>query len=175
VNSALDNSARRSSLNGLALALFGLLAATAVAPVNAAKLDESGIRTSLDRLASGWNTPSADAWAQEYWPDGELINILGLLYASPVDIRNRTAEILAGPFRASHFAFAVRRIRFIGADAAIVDTDITISGFRGLPGIAPTRPNELTTRMKHIYERRHGKWLIVASQNTAVIPPPTSR
>jgi hypothetical protein len=67
----------------------------------------------------------------------------------------------------------VRRIRFVGAAAAIVDTDITVTGFRGLPGISPTRPNELLTRMKHIYERRHGKWRIVASQNTAVVPPPT--
>ena len=151
--------------------LFGLCAATGGAAY-AAPPDDSGIRASLNRLADGWNAPNADLWAKEYWPEGELINVLGLIYASPVEIRDRTAQILAGPFHGSHFAFAVRRIRFIGAATAIVDTDITVTGFQGLPGIAATRPHELVTRMKHIYERRHGEWRIVASQNTAVAPLP---
>ena len=181
MNAAMNALSRRSASTGAALALFGLMVATAASPAIAAVAahasppDESGIRASLEHLASGWNAPNADVWAAEYWPDGELINILGVIYVSPADIRDRTAQILAGPFRGSHFDFVVRRIRFIGTDAAIVDTDITITGFHGISGILPTRPNELLTRMKHIYERRHGQWRVVASQNTAVVPPPASR
>jgi uncharacterized protein (TIGR02246 family) len=163
-----------AALKGLAVVLCGLLIAAGGARAYAAPPDESGIRTSLERLAAGWNAPNADAWGKEYWPEGELINVLGLLYASPAEIRDRTAEILAGPFLGSHFAFTVRRIRFIGADAAIVDTDITVTGFHGLPGISATQQNELATRMKHVYERRQGEWRIVASQNTAVVHPPRS-
>jgi uncharacterized protein (TIGR02246 family) len=160
-------------LKRIGIALFGLIAATGGGgPARAAQVDESAIRSSLDRLAQAWNAPDASAWAQEYWPDGELTNILGLVYVTPADIRDRTAEILAGPFRGSHYAYTVRRIRLIGTDAALVDTDITVTGFRGLPGIAPTRPAELVTRMKHVYQRRHGKWLILSSQNTAVVSAP---
>lgn len=156
-------------LKRIGIAVFGLIAITGGGgPARAAQGGESAIRSSLDRLAQAWNAPDANAWAQQYWPDGELTNILGLVYATPADIRDRTAEILAGPFRGSHFAYTVRRIRFIGTDAAIVDTNITVTGFRGLPGIAPTRPGELVTRMKHVYQRRNGNWLILASQNTAV-------
>ena len=50
-----------------------------------------------------------------------------------------------------------------------------MTGFQGLPGISPTRPNELVTRMRHIYEQRHGMWRILASQNTAVAPAPSKR
>ena len=165
----------RFALKAVGSALFGLIAATAgCASARAAQGDESSIRASLDRLALAWNAPDAGVWAKEYWPDGELINVLGLVYLTPGEIRDRTAEILAGPFRGSHFAFAVRRMRFIGADAAIVDTDITVTGFHGLPGILPTRPAELVTRMKHVYERRHGSWRIIASQNTAIVPAPAS-
>jgi len=160
-------------LQRIGIALFGLIAATGGGgPARADQVDESAIRSSLDRLAQAWNAPDASAWAQEYWPDGELTNVLGLVYVTPADIRDRTAEILTGPFRNSHFAYTVRRIRFIGRDAALVDTDITVTGFRGLPGISPTRPAELVTRMKHVYQRRHGIWLILASQNTAVVSAP---
>lgn len=128
------------------------------------------VRDSVDRLAQAWNASDASRWAAEYWPDGELINILGMVLSDADQVRDRTAEILNGPFRGSHFTFIVRSIRFAGADAVIVDTDITITGFRGLPpGIGVTRTGELLTRMKHVYERRGGKWRIVASQNTAVV------
>jgi uncharacterized protein (TIGR02246 family) len=164
--------ARWRWLKGIGLALCALLVATGANAAHAGHANESGIRASLERLAYGWNTPDAEAWAKEYWADGELINVLGAIYITPAEIRDRTAEILVGPFRGSHFDFAIRRIRFIGTNAAVVDTDITVTGFHRLPGISPTKPNELVTRMKHIYERRHGIWRIVASQNTAVAPAP---
>jgi uncharacterized protein (TIGR02246 family) len=127
------------------------------------------VRDSVERLAQAWNTSDANGWAAEYWPDGELINVLGTVLAGAEQVRDRTAEILAGPFRGSHFALIVRSIRFVGADAVIVDTDITITAFHGLPpGIGATRTGELVTRMKHVYERRRGRWRIVVSQNTAV-------
>ena len=127
------------------------------------------VRDSVERLAQAWNTSDANGWAAEYWPDGELINVLGTVLAGADQVRDRTAEILVGPFRGSRFAFIVRSIRFVGADAVIVDTDITITGFRGLPpGIGATRTGEPLTRMKHVYERRRGSWRIVVSQNTAV-------
>lgn len=162
---------RWSVLKPICIALLGLIA-IAGGPARADQGAESAIRSSLERLAQAWNAPDGGAWAREYWPDGELTNILGMVYITPAEIRDRTAEILVGPFRGSHFAFAVRRILIIGTDAALVDTDITVSGFHGLPGIAPTRGTELVTRMKHVYERRHGEWRILASQNTAVVSAP---
>lgn len=152
-----------------ALAVLSILA-TGVA--QAAPVAERAIRDSLDRLAQAWNTPDGSAWAAEYWSEGELINILGVVLAGAREVGERSAAILAGPFRGTHFSYRVRRIRFIGTQVAIVDTDISVSGFRGLPGIAATSPGELRTRMKHVYERRQEKWRIVASQNTAVVASP---
>lgn len=104
------------------------------------------------------------------WPDGELINILGAVLVGSGGVREQTKRILAGPFGGSRFTFTIRKVRSIGTEAMIVDTDIAVTGFRALPpGIAPTRPGELLTRMKHVYLRRHGQWRIIASQNTAVV------
>jgi len=150
-----------------ASALFFTLAA----PSYADELAEKPLRQSLDRLAQAWNTADAQMWADEYWPQGELINILGGIMPNPAAIRERHAAVLAGPFKGSHFESTVRRILFLGPDVAIVDTDIRVTQFRALPpGAVATSPGLLLTRMKHVYQRRDGVWRIAASQNTAVLP-----
>jgi uncharacterized protein (TIGR02246 family) len=153
---------------------FGLLSAACGAAAGdgppVSERDTQALVASLDRLAAAWNQPDGAAWGAEYWPDGELVNVLGMVHAGPGEVGGRTSQILAGPFRGSRFSYTVRRARMVGADAAIVDTDITISGFNGLPGVAATKPGVLVTRMKHVFERRNGTWHIAASQNTAIVP-----
>lgn len=144
---------------------------SSVAPCTADELAEQPLRQSLDHLAQAWNSTDAAMWAGEYWPEGELVNILGGILPNPAEIRDRTAVILAGPFKGSHFESTVRRIFFLGADVAIVDTDIRVTQFHALPqGAVATSPGVLLTRMKHVYQRREGVWRIAASQNTAVLP-----
>jgi uncharacterized protein (TIGR02246 family) len=149
----------------------GAMTFTHAAPSNADAQAEKPLRESLDRLAQAWNTADGATWANEYWPEGELVNILGGIMPDAEAIRDRHAAILAGPFKGSHFASTVRLIQFLGPDVAIVDTDIRVTNFRALPhGAVATSPGVLLTRMKHVYQRREGAWRIIASQNTAVLP-----
>lgn len=159
---------RRYFLSFIAASVLFLAVA---APSYADEPAEKPLRQSLDRLAQAWNTADAQMWADEYWPQGELINILGGIMPNPTAIRERHAAVLAGPFKGSHFESTVRRILFLGPDVAIVDTDIRVTQFRALPpGAVATSPGLLLTRMKHVYQRRDGVWRIAASQNTAVLP-----
>ena len=159
---------RRYFLSFIAASILFLAVA---APSYADEPAEKPLRQSLDRLAKAWNTADAQMWADEYWPQGELINILGGIMPNPTAIRERHAAVLAGPFKGSHFESTVRRILFLGPDVAIVDTDIRVTQFRALPpGAVATSPGLLLTRMKHVYQRRDGVWRIAASQNTAVLP-----
>jgi len=153
---------------------FSIVAASAMAfaaPSNADTAAEKPLRASLDRLAQAWNTADGAMWANEYWPEGELVNILGGIMPNAEAIRERHTAVLEGPFKGSHFESTVRHIQFLGPDVAIVDTDIRVTNFRALPrGAVATSPGVLLTRMKHIYQRRDGTWRIIASQNTAVLP-----
>ena len=152
------------------LALCTLLA-FGVVPCRASEASEQPLRQSVERLERSWNSGDGALWAAEYWPEGELINILGGIMPNAASVRDRTNEILAGPFKGTRFASTVRRIVFLGDDIAIVDTDIRVSGLHALPpGAVATSPGTLDTRMKHVYQRRAGIWRIVASQNTAVAP-----
>jgi len=155
----------------LFLSIVAASAMAFAAPSNADTAAEKPLRDSLDRLAQAWNTADGAMWANEYWPEGELVNILGGVMPNAEAIRERHAAVLAGPFKGSHFESTVRHIQFLGPDVAIVDTDIRVTNFRALPrGAVATSPGLLQTRMKHVYQRRDGKWRIIASQNTAVLP-----
>jgi len=155
----------------LFLSIVAASAMAFAAPSNADTAAEKPLRDSLDRLAQAWNTADGAMWANEYWPEGELVNILGGVMPNAEAIRERHAAVLAGPFKGSHFESTVRHIQFLGPDVAIVDTDIRVTNFHALPrGAVATSPGVLLTRMKHVYQRRDGKWRIIASQNTAVLP-----
>ncbi|MEO6075547.1 MAG: SgcJ/EcaC family oxidoreductase [Dokdonella sp.] len=132
---------------------------------------EAPLQASLDRLAMAWNAGDAVAWAAEFWPDGEQVNILGDILPNATVIRNRHADVFAGPFKGSHYECNLRRVVFLGIAFASVDCTLRVTNFRGLPpGIVATSPGELLTRMKQVYERREGMWRIASAQNTAVMP-----
>lgn len=132
---------------------------------------EAQLQASLDRLALAWNAGDAAAWAAEFWPDGEQVNIIGDILPNATVIRDRHAEVFAGPFKDSHYECDLRRVLFLGSDFASVDCTLSVTNFRGLPpGIVATSPGELQTRMKHLYERRDGVWRIASAHNTAVTP-----
>ncbi len=129
------------------------------------------VRDSLARLATAWNAGDGDAWAAEYWPDGSLVNILGVVFADAGAVGAVTNKILAGPFKGSNFAYSIRRMRSIGTDAAIAEVDVSITNFHALPpGAVATSPGLLLTRFTHVYANRAGLWHIEASHNTAVLP-----
>ncbi|MEO8010678.1 MAG: SgcJ/EcaC family oxidoreductase [Dokdonella sp.] len=131
---------------------------------------EAQLQASLERLARAWNAGDAAGWAAEFWPDGEQVNILGDILPSADVIRDRHAEVFAGPFKNSHYECEQRRVLFLGSDFAIVDSTIRVTNFRGLPpATVATSPGVLLTRMKQLYERRNGLWRIASAQNTAVI------
>lgn len=154
----------------LPLTLAACSTATGAAPLPPA-VSDAPLRASVARLATAWNAGDGEAWAAEYWPDGSLINILGVVFADAKSVAAVTNQILAGPFKGSTFVPTVRRVRLIGTDAAILDVDVNVTNFRGLPpGAVATMPGLLLTRFTYVFENRSNVWKIASSQNTAVQP-----
>ena len=128
----------------------------------------------LAALDSAWHAGDAGRWVAQYASGADFIgfiNISGTRMDDPGTLRARLALIFAGIFRGSRHVGTLRQLRFVSDDAAVADEDIEITGFSALPaGIAPTAPGVLRTRMRHVLIRRAARWVIVASQNTAVAP-----
>ncbi len=137
--------------------------------------NDQPLRDSVGRLAVAWNAGDGNAWANEYAPDGSLINILGVVFANAQAVASVTNQILAGPFKGSNFQSTVTRVRFIGPAAAIVDVDVNVTKFRALPpGAVATSPGLLMTRFTFVFANQNGAWKIEASQNTSVLPTATA-
>jgi uncharacterized protein (TIGR02246 family) len=154
----------------LAMVACSSSGAAAPRPAAAAPPNDQPLRDAVTRLAAAWNAGDGDAWGVEYWPDGSLTNILGDVFPTAQAVAAVTNTILAGPFKGSTFTPVIRRVRFIGTDAAIVETDVSVTNFRALPpGAVATQPGLLLTRLTHVF-KKNGVWKIEASQNTAVAP-----
>ena len=164
----------RSLRAAVAIGVASVTSAHAQAPTSPRAVDSVRIVGVLAALDSAWHSGDADRWVAHYAPApdfGSFINISGMRMEDPATLRTRLAQIFGGIFRGSRHVGTLRRLRFLGADAAVADEDIEITGFAGLPaGISATAPGVLRTRMRHVLIRRGNQWVIAASQNTAISP-----
>lgn len=157
----------------LSIVLVALILVSTPARAQGTAADSTSIRGIVADLDSAWARADAKLWASHYAPDADFINILGMLFPDVKSMQARHHEIFQGVFRGSRHHGALRRLRFIGANAAVADVDVAVTGFKALPpGSRATESGVLRTRMKHVLERTNGVWKIVSSQNTAVAPKP---
>lgn len=154
---------------GVVLVMAGVLSASAQTYGTAA--DSASIRAIIADLDSAWAHADAERWASHYVADADFINILGMVMTDAKAMQARHDDIFRGVFKGSHHAGALRRLRFLDSTAAIADVDVQVTGFSALPpGSKSTSPGVLRTRMKHVLAKINDRWMIVASQNTAVAP-----
>ncbi len=123
----------------------------------------------VDRFAESWNHADGAAYGENYWPDAELVDPSGVITRSKAEIVQEHVDLWAGIFKGSHMAAKVRRIRMLGPTFMMVDFDADLSGVRQLPPGSPAdAAGVLHNHLKHILERRHGVWKVLAAQNTFI-------
>ena len=156
------------------LAVTTATAARAQPALSASRLtatDSASIIAILADLDEAWHTGDAARWVAHYAADARFVNVSGTLMSDAATLRARLDVIFRGIFRGSRHVGTLQFVRALGADGALVDEDIEITGFRGLPvGVQATVPGVLRTRMRHVLQRQGNRWVIVASQNTTVAP-----
>ena len=118
-----------------------------------------------------WNDRNGAGYGVVYWPDAELVDPMGQIWAGREAIVQMHVDLWVGPFSNTAVQARVRRVREIGPTAAVVDLEVAGSGFPLPPG--GSGDGNITARLKHVIEKRGSKWKIIASQNTfvAAMPP----
>lgn len=160
------NRSRRLVLMGGVLAAVVAFAADGVHAQ-----DEAALRALVDKQAEAWNRGDAAAWCAAFAPDADFVNIVGMNFQGRPEIEKRHAGIFATVFKGSHTKVTVRKLTFPRPDVALLETEHEVTGFAKLPpGIQPTEPGVLRTRMKYVLTREGSGWLIIAGQNTAISP-----
>jgi uncharacterized protein (TIGR02246 family) len=170
----------------LALPLAGLLLGCAEGPssVTGARVPEKaqptievtgnqtdGIEALVAANSAGWAAKNAAAFAATYAVDAEFISPVGGFLSGRAAIQAQHVFLFGGPFAATTSVNAVRRVVFLTGTIAIVDIDVTLTGFAGLPpGLRATEPGVVRSRARWVVEKRGGEWLIVAGQMTPLPP-----
>jgi uncharacterized protein (TIGR02246 family) len=135
--------------------------------------DEAAIRKLVDAQTEAWNRSDAVAWSKDYAADATFINIVGSVFNGRAEIEKRHAFVFDTLFKGSRTQVTVTRLVFVDANVAVVDMEHVVTGFTGLPpGVQPTEPGVLKTRMRFVMKKAGKTWEIVAGQNTEVKPAP---
>lgn len=113
--------------------------------------DEAAIREHTAAYERAVNNGDAAAVAALFAPDGDFIFFDGPRVAGRAAIQRDTEARFAMRPASMRFGLTVTGIRFVGADAAIVDTRATFSE-------GPMRANRGTS----VIVRRDGQWLLAA-------------
>ena len=153
---------------GLLLSILAVLPAAANAQDTAA---ETAIRAIIAEQAVAWNAGDGARYASRLAPEASFTNLFGMvMYGAPAFVK-RHQEILSTFYKGTTKKHAVRRIRFVTPDVAIVDIDNEVHGVRAMPaGIAVPPDGIIKTQLMEVFVRRNGQWWIEAYHNVDTKP-----
>ena len=129
--------------------------------------DTHAIREVLQvRQADAWNRHDAQAYANLFTKDGDVVNVIGWWWKGRDEIQRKLATAFAFVFKDSQLTVTDVDVRFIRPDLAIAHTRWTMTGAKVPPGVPEPRAGiEI-----EMLQKQHGKWLIASFQNTISIP-----
>ena len=153
-------------------AAFVLIGA-AVLPV-ATSQDGSGeaqIRSIVAAQAAAWDAGDGAAYARDIAPEASFTNLFGMVMYGQAAFAERHKQILATFYKGTTKHHAIRRIRFVTPDVAIVDIDNEVRGVKAMPAGISVPPNGIVkTQLMEVFARRGGRWWIEAYHNVDTKP-----
>ncbi|MFI5187217.1 MAG: SgcJ/EcaC family oxidoreductase [Chitinophagales bacterium] len=154
----------------IAMSLFTTIA------LSQSKLDTTSIQNILREEVVAWNNGDATAYSKHFAEDGTFTNILGMFFTGHKAFLDRHEEIFKGRFRKTVLEQKIVSLKFVGSNAAIVETLTWLSGFsnEGPPtGTHLDDKGRLYTRLLQIMTKNGADWEIMTYHNVDLKPGTT--
>jgi len=120
----------------------------------------------LRELAEAWNAGDAQAYGSRYRPDATVTNTNGTLDLGRDEFVHTAEEAFQGALAGTKLWLAVRKLRLVRPDVAVVDLDLRISGLPVPPPEASNGPGgELRTSLMLVLVEEDDRWWITAQHN----------
>lgn len=153
------------------LTLAVVLAPSLPLTLNAA--DRSAEETAVRELVGAgqqqsWNQHDSRAYAALFAEDADCVNVVAWWWKGRAEIETNLTRMFAGIFRDSTLTFDKVDVRFLTPEIAIAHAHWTMTGAHMPPGLPEPKEGLQTITV----QKRNGKWLIAAFQNTNYTPPP---
>ncbi len=118
-------------------------------------------------FADAWNRGNAGALAALFTEDADFVNVVGLWWHNRADIERAHAYGLGTFFKGSTLSAGRISVREAGTGVAVVHVRWRLSGQRDQDG-SPL--DDRRTVMVFVAEQRGAGWVVVAAQNTDIVP-----
>jgi uncharacterized protein (TIGR02246 family) len=133
--------------------------------------DEAQIRAIVEAQAAAWNAADGAAYAAALSADASFSNLFEMVTYGRAPFVERHRQILATFYKGTTKHHAVRRIRFVTPEVAIVDIDNEVRGVKAMPaGIVLPPDGTIRTQLTEVLVRRDGRWWVEAYHNVDVKP-----
>lgn len=123
-------------------------------------MDQVAVNAAVDQLvgeiAEAWNAGDARAYGARYCPDGTFTNTDGTLDLGRDEVVRTAEEAFQGVLAGTKFSTAVRKVRLVRPDVAVVDLDTRVSG---VPG------GEVRISQMLVLVEEDDRWWITAQHN----------
>ena len=148
--------------------------ARSVPTAQASASQDAGIDGLVAIATAAWTAKDAAAYASIYAEDVVMTNPVGARIIGREAVRAGHVFLFAGPFAGSTQTINVVGVRYLTGTIAIVDQDVTLTGYAFLPpnGLRATTPGVLRTSVSWVVMKRGGTWEIVAQTMTPIPPAP---
>ena len=136
-------------------------------PVHGTAADEQAIVDVEARWEAAWNRHDVVAMAGIYAPDSDAVNLAGEWFKGRDAFKKSLEELHSGKTRGSVWQTEQTHVRFLTPEIAIVHVYVNAHGDRNPDGSPMPARHVILTRVE---VKRSGRWLIVASQATNIVP-----
>ena len=129
---------------------------------------EVAIQDIVKQFEDAWNRSDSAGIAALFAEDANFIHLFGGQLDGRTAIEASHRAIFDTIYKGSHASFNLQSIRFVRPDVAVVFTRARVDFKEGY------EKRELEARPTMIAAKEHGKWQIVAFQNTKVTEVPAA-
>jgi uncharacterized protein (TIGR02246 family) len=159
----------RARLALVALLLF--IVPTAVRAQGGSPEDVQAIRGIEAQWETAWNHHNIAAMVRLGAADADWVNLAGQWFQGSDAFANSLESLHSGKVKNSTWHTDEIHVRFLSPTIAVVHVYFSTSGERNPDG-SPRPPRRgIFTRVE---EKRGGRWVIIASQATNIVPPATA-
>jgi uncharacterized protein (TIGR02246 family) len=129
--------------------------------------DEAAIKDVVASLRDCWNRHDMHAFAQLFDQDADFVNVIGAWWKGRSEIRQAHEDSHATMFKDSTVSVLETSVRFLKPDVAVARTLWELVGMIAPQGDVVAPRNGIWT---NVLVKDDGRWAIVASQNTDIVP-----
>lgn len=123
--------------------------------------DEAAVRALVGRLEKAWNTVDPAAFAAEFMPDADFVNVRGDYHSGREAVAHGHEAILKTIYAGSTIRYSLLRVREVAPDVLVAHVDALLS--------VPAGPlaGDIAAIPSLVLVRDGDAWRIAAFHNTA--------